>query len=55
MFYDESKHNILTLVSKANKIMEYHLLMADDLILCSPKLYWDLNALPTFDFFSWAA
>ncbi len=26
MLYDESKHNILTLVGKANKIMEYHLL-----------------------------
>jgi hypothetical protein len=24
---------------------------ADDLILPSPKLYWDLKALPTFDFF----
>jgi hypothetical protein len=23
----------------------------DDLILPSPKLYWDLKALPTFDFF----
>jgi hypothetical protein len=25
------------------------------LILPSPKLYWDLEALPTFDYFSWAA
>jgi hypothetical protein len=26
MLYNESKHNILTLVGKAHKIMEYHLL-----------------------------